>query len=206
MGDINRFMKQENARLTDENQALREEVISLRQYVSAIESLMEAIDELNPKAEILPLLDRILYNAMTVTNSKDGSLMVMDEEKNELAFVLARGDVSTEKLAGQRLPLGRGIAGWVAQNRKPSIVNNARTDPRFYAGIDDAFKFKTNSVLAVPIIGQGKVLGVIEVLNKQDDKSYQPTDQMLLTLLCRFAGDCLATMAAQEEAAPAPKA
>jgi len=205
MSDVNRFVKQEMARLQQENQDLREEVVSLREYVGAIESLMDAVNDLDPKAEIVPLLDRILYNAMTVTNSKDGSLLVMDEEAKELAFVLAKGDVSTEKLAGQRLPLGKGIAGWVGQNGKPTIVNSARTDPRFFTGIDDAFKFQTNSVLAVPIIGQGKVLGVIEVLNKQNGRQYEATDQMLLEILCRFAGDCLATMTAQEEAA-APQA
>ncbi len=204
MSDVNRYLKQEITHLQQENQSLREEVISLREYVGAVESLMDAVNELDPKAEIVPLLDRILYNAMTVTNSKDGSLLVVDDETNELAFVLAKGDVSTEKLAGQRLPMGKGIAGWVAKNNKPTIVNSARHDPRFFPGIDDAFKFQTNSVLAAPIVGRGKVLGVIEVLNKQTGKQYEVTDQMLMELLCRFAGDCLATMAAQEEV-EAPK-
>jgi phosphoserine phosphatase RsbU/P len=200
MGDVNRYLKEELAKLQHENQNLREEVILLREYVGAVESLMDAVNELDPKAEIIPLLDRILYNAMTVTNSKDGSLLVVDEESNELAFVIAKGDVSTEKLAGQRLPMGKGIAGWVAQNKKPTIVNQAKTDPRFFTGIDDAFKFTTNSVLAVPIVGNNKVLGIIEVLNKQNGHAYEMTDQMLLEMLCRFAGECLATMAAQEEA------
>ena len=199
MGDVNRYLKEELSKLQHENQNLREEVVLLREYVGAVESLMDAVNELDPKAEIIPLLDRILYNAMTVTNSKDGSLLVVDEETNELAFVIAKGDVSTEKLAGQRLPMGKGIAGWVAQNKKPTIVNQARTDPRFFTGIDDAFKFTTNSVLAVPIVGKAKVLGIIEVLNKQNGHAYEMTDQMLLEMLCRFAGDCLATMAAQEE-------
>jgi GAF domain-containing protein len=203
MGELIRNLQHEVSRLKDENQELQEEAASLREYVGAIESLMDAIDELDPKAEILPLLDRILFNAMTVTNSKDGSLMVLDEEKGELAFVYARGDVSSDKLAGQRLPVGKGIAGWVAQNAKPAIVNNARTDARFFAGIDDAYKFTTNSVLAVPIIGKGQVLGVIEVLNKQNGRPYAETDQVLLTLLCRFAGDVLHSMAQQEEEKPA---
>jgi GAF domain-containing protein len=203
MGDLVRSLQHELSRLKDENQTLREEAVSLREYVGAIESLIDAIDELDPKAEIMPLLDRILVNAMTVTNSKDGSLMVLDEEKNELAFVYARGDVSTDKLAGQRLPVGEGIAGWVAKNGKPAIVANARNDPRFFAGIDDAYKFTTNSVLAVPIVGKGQVLGVIEVLNKFNGTVYNQTDQMLLMLLCRFAGDVLHTMAHQEEEKPA---
>jgi GAF domain-containing protein len=199
MGDLVRNLQHEVSRLKDENQILRDETASLKGYVGAIESLMDAIDELDPTSEILPLLDRILYNAMVVTTSKDGSLMVLDEESQELAFVHARGDITIEKLAGQRLPLGKGIAGWVAQNGKPAIVDNARTDTRFFPGIDDAYRFTTNSVLAVPIIGQGQVLGVIEVLNKLNGKPYGQADQMLLSLLCRFAGDVLWAMARQEE-------
>lgn len=200
MGGTSNYLKQETTRLQQENKDLHAEVATLREYVGAIESLMDAVDELDPKKEILPLLDRILFNAMTVTNSKDGSLMVVDDETKELAFVFARGAITQDKLAGQRLPIGKGIAGWVAQNGKPAIVNHARSDPRFYAAIDDAYQFKTNSVLAVPIIGKSKVLGVIEVLNKINGNEYSATDQMLLTLLCRFAGEVLITMSEQEEA------
>ena len=199
MGDIVRNLQHEVSRLKDENQQLRDEAASLRGYVGALESLMDALDELNPQAEIIPLLDRILYNAMIVTTSKDGSLLVVDDEAKELAFVHARGEVSIDKLAGQRLPLGKGIAGWVAQNGKPAIVDNARIDARFFPGIDDAFRFTTNSVLAVPIIGKGQVLGVIEVLNKLNGKPYGQADLMLLSLLCRFAGDVLYAMTQQEE-------
>ena len=208
MGGASNYLKQESTRLQQENKALHDEIAVLREYVSAIESLMDAVEELDPSKEILPLLDRILFNAMTVTNSKDGSLMVVDDETNELAFVYARGAITQDKLAGHRLPLGKGIAGWVAQNAKPAIVNHARSDPRFFTGIDDAYQFKTNSVLAVPIIGKSKVLGVIEVLNKLNGNEYSQTDQMLLTLLCRFAGEVLITMSEQEEAekaAPAKK-
>lgn len=199
MGDLLRNLQHEVTRLKDENLALRDEAASLRGYVGAIESLMDAIDEIDPTAEILPLLDRILYNAMIVTTSKDGSLMVIDDETKELAFVHARGDVSIDKLAGQRLPIGKGIAGWVAENARPAIVDNARTDNRFFPGIDDAFRFTTNSVLAAPIIGKGQVLGVIEVLNKLNGKPYGQADLMLLSLLCRFAGDVLYAMTQQEE-------
>jgi GAF domain-containing protein len=171
----------------------------LREYLSALHALLDALDDLDPKAEIMPLLDRILANGMAVTNAQDGSLLVVDDESKELVFVLARGQVTPTSLIGQRVPPGRGIAGWVAQKGQPTIVNNARGDIRFYPGIDDAFKFQTNSVLAVPIVGKGRTLGVIEVLNKHSGRIFDPADQALLTLLCRFAGDVLYTMLQQEE-------
>jgi GAF domain-containing protein len=199
MSDFNRQLRREVTRLKEENQNLREEIVSLREYLHALTSLLDAIDELDPHAEVMSLLERILSKGMAVTAAKDGSLLVLDEESKELVFVLARGEVSPLRLIGHRIPPGKGIAGWVAEKGQPAIVNNARRDNRFYAGVDDAFKFQTNSVLAVPIIGEGRVLGVVEVLNKSNGKAFEAADQNLLVLLCRFAGDVLYKMLQEGE-------
>jgi GAF domain-containing protein len=199
MSEYGRHALHELAQCKEENLRLKEEVVVLREYLTALQALLEAVDDLDPKSEIMPLLERILANGMAVTNAQDGSLLVLDDETSELVFVLAKGKVEPSRLIGQRVPPGRGIAGWVAQKGLPTIVQNARSDLRFYPGIDDAFMFQTNSVLAVPITGQGRVLGVIEVLNKHNNRLFDQADQTLLTLLCRFAGDVLYTMIQQED-------
>jgi GAF domain-containing protein len=199
MSDLTRTLRREVARLKEENDALREEVMSLRQYLDALYHLVDAIDQLDPSQEVVPLLDRMLQNAMQVLSAKDGSLLVRDEESNELVFVLARGEVDPRKLVGQRVPAGKGIAGWVVQHKRPTIVNQARSDDRFYAGVDQAMQFQTNSVLAVPIIGRGDVLGVIEMLNKQNGLPFNTADQTMLLLLCKFAGEVLYTMVERDK-------
>lgn len=199
MSDLSRTLRQEVVRLQEENRALREEVLSLRQYLDSLHALSEAINQFSPDQEIMPLLDRILYNAMLVINAKDGSLLVLDEETDELVFVLARGEVEQDQLTGHRVPPGKGIAGWVVSNRKPTIVNNAPADSRFYAGVDQTFHFQTNSVLAAPIVGGDRVLGVIEVLNKHNRQPFNSADQTLMVLLCRFAGEVLYRMVTEEQ-------
>ncbi len=197
--NINTYLKREVARLTEENRLLKEENLSLRQYIDSLNALMEALDDLSPDAEIMPLLDRILYNGLMVVNATEGSLLALDDETGELEFVLAQGTVGREKLIGQRLPPGKGIAGWVAKNNKPTIVNNVQADYRFYSAIDDRIHFQTNSVLAAPIAGGGRVLGVLEMVNKHDGKPFTATDQTLLTILCRFAGEILNFKVKQDE-------
>jgi phosphoserine phosphatase RsbU/P len=199
MNDQTRYLKNEVARLQDENRALKEEVISLRHYLNSLTALMEAIDEIDPNAEIMPLLDRILYNAVAVLGAEAGSLLVVDDETQDLVFVLAHGRIPRESLAGVLVPTGKGIAGWVAAHRQATIVNNAPTDDRFYNTIDNQLQFSTNSILAVPIIGNGNVLGVIEVLNKRDGAPFGKTDQMLLSLLCRFAGEVLSEIMMRQD-------
>lgn len=65
-----------------------------------------------------------------------------------------------------RLRLGQGVAGTVAARGEPLIVNDPDRSPHFYPQVDDLTGFRTRSILCVPIISQGKVIGVIEVMNK----------------------------------------
>lgn len=201
MNEQLRYLQQEVSRLQDENQSLKDEVLSLREVTESTKLLASAIDELDPNTEVMPLLGCILASALAVIHAEDGSLLVLDEETDELVFVLSHGQVPQEKLAGVRIPPGKGIAGWVATHNRPTIVNNAATDDRFYAGIDNRFDFTTNSVLAVPLASKGRVMGVVEVLNKTSGAPFSEIDQSLLFLLCRFAGDVIHSVIHRDEVA-----
>lgn len=200
MNDPNRYLKHEVTRLTEENRTLKEEVVSLRQYLDALNSLARAVEEMNPSQEVMALLDRLLYNAVGVINAEAGSLLVVDDETQDLVFVISHGSVPHEKLAGIRIPAGKGIAGWVAAHNKPTIVNNTAGDARFFSGVDTRVSYTTNSVLAVPIAGRSGVLGVVEVLNKRSSLPFTQTDQTLLSLLCKFAGEVLSEIMASDSA------
>jgi GAF domain-containing protein len=151
--------------------------------------------------DIMTLLDKTLYYAMTVLDAHDGALLLTDEETNELAFILVQGQVR-EKLPGYRISGGEGIAGWVATHREPVIVNNVRADPRFSSRVDEAFDFRTHSMVCVPLVARGKVLGVIEVLNKSGDREFAEADQDLLSLLAFIAAMTLDDLARVPEGAP----
>jgi signal transduction histidine kinase/DNA-binding response OmpR family regulator len=68
-----------------------------------------------------------------------------------------------------RLRPGQGVASWVVQSGKSVIVPYAPGDSRFFAGIDEQTGFRTISLLAVPLWVRGKVIGVLEVVNKRKD-------------------------------------
>ena len=177
-----------------ENAALKEEVGRLRDYVRSLQSLSRAAQQLLSEKDIITLLDRTLYYAMTVLDARDGALLLTDEETNELVFVLVQGQVR-EKLPGYRIPYNEGIAGWAARHREPVIVNNARADSRFSSRVDEAFGFQTYSLVCMPLMARGKVLGVIEVLNKASGQDFAEADQDLLTLLSVIAAMALDDLA-----------
>ena len=181
-----------------ENVALKEEVGRLRDYVRSLQSLSRAAQQLLSEKDIMKLLDRTLYYAVTVLDARDGALLVTDEETNELVFVLVQGQVR-EKLPGYRIPHSEGIAGWAAEHREPVIVNNARADPRFSSRVDEVFSFQTYSMVCVPLVARDKVLGVIEVLNKSSGRDFAEADQDLLSLLAVVAAIALDDLARAPE-------
>lgn len=185
------FTQHENARLRQENEALKHEVENLRRFVASLDFLYNASDNFKDDSELMPFLERTLTLALKLLNTRDGSLALLDDETDELVFVIVVGALSDE-LTNHRLPADSGIAGWVMQNREPVLVPNAQTDPRFYRDIDDSFTFRTQSVAAAPLTGDRKTFGLIEVLNQTGDTPFTKDDLSLLRLLCRAAGQALA--------------
>lgn len=188
-----RFLQQENRRLKEENETLREENEALRGYMAALKELQLVTQEIISEENLFDLLDKILYSAMDVLQAEDGSLLLRDEETGELVFVLVHGDIRQE-LRGYRMGSDVGIVGWVASNSQPLIVNHVDQDWRFSDQIDKLFGFSTQSIICVPMITRGKLVGVIELLNKRNDEDFNDADVTLLSILAQIAATSLEEM------------
>ncbi|NTU80623.1 MAG: GAF domain-containing protein [Chloroflexales bacterium] len=134
--------------------------------------------------EYVPTL--IVERAPDLFNAEEGSLLLLDEETGELVFRYAAGPAG-HQLLGQRLPPGKGVAGYVASSGRSTIVNDTRDDGRFYRALDGDTGFDTRSILAVPLRGINGVKGVIEVLNQRDDAPFTQDDLDLLEALADHA-------------------
>jgi GAF domain-containing protein len=99
-----------------------------------------------------------------------------------MAFVVVHGQLG-HALPGHRIPSDLGIAGWVVAHKEPQIVNNVRSDQRFYPYVDETFQFETYSVLCAPMVYRGQVAGAIEVLNKFNKQDFSEADLDLLSTL-----------------------
>ena len=185
------FIQQENIRLQKENERLQQELVRLRLILRNLGNLNQMAMSIHPETDVVLLLDQILQAALSSIQAEDGSLMLVDEESKELSFVVVHGSVRS-KLVGHRIPLGVGIAGWVAQHAESVIVSNVQTDPRFSPQIDQAFHFKTRSLVCVPIVFTGRVLGVIQALNKSNRKEFANGDLLMLNVVAQLAAAAIA--------------
>jgi putative methionine-R-sulfoxide reductase with GAF domain len=109
------------------------------------------------------LLHRLLGMVTETLDAEAASLGLIDAERNELVFQIAVGTAG-ETVENFRLPMGKGVAGWVAQHREPVRVHDAQEDPRF---LDLATGFRTRSLLVLPLLHGGRILGVLEAINKR---------------------------------------
>jgi|GEM_PF-523770 len=126
-----------------------------------------------------PLLNTIVNSAMEILNSTSGILMTVDETTDELVFEVTAGPIGLA-LQGKRLPKREGVAGESYFAQKPIIRNNIDpADMYLNSSVPGAIS-KIKNILAVPLITQGEVIGVLEIINKKNDLSFTESDLQVL--------------------------
>ncbi|MBL8165590.1 MAG: GAF domain-containing protein [Anaerolineae bacterium] len=151
----------------------------LERQTNRLQALNRAAHAITSKISVQETLNNILRSAMEVVDSQGASLFLINRENpNELIAVAAVGHAA-DMMQGIRVPVGDGIAGWVAREARSQIVADIDKDPRFYKGVDQQTGLNTQSLIAVPLMTVGRVIGVLEVVNKIEG-TYDQDDIALL--------------------------
>ncbi len=137
--------------------------------------------ELSEAANIDALLKKIGGAIEEILCAERSSILLLDETGENLYFKTATGEDILKTL---RLPIGKGIAGWIAQHRESLLVNDPYSDERFSPETDKKTGFRTKSIAGVPMIFNSRLIGVCEAINK---KSGDFTERDIETL-CGFSG------------------
>ncbi|HLI29084.1 MAG TPA: GAF domain-containing protein [Chloroflexota bacterium] len=131
------------------------------------------------------LLDMIVATAAQVLQARAASLFLIDQETQELVFEVALGE-SAAVARRYRVPLGQGIAGWVAATGQPLAIADATQDPRFARSLAQNIGYIPKSVLCIPLRQGELVMGVVELFDKRDGQPFTPAD---MELLAQFASE-----------------
>ena len=186
MSSTVRFLQEENQRLLDRTQELGEENEHMRVILKSLRGLLGTVAKVGSDMDLNSLLNRIVYEAVRIVDAVEGSLLLLDEEQQQLVFVASRSEMN-DQLVGFRIPTSTGIAGWVVTHQEPVIANDVTQDERFSASVDKRLQFKTQSLLAVPLISRGRPLGVIELVNKFSDQRFDDEDVETVSTLAPIA-------------------
>lgn len=181
-----RALQQEVIHLKDENRALREEILQLRHAIRALNLLDQSLDRIGPETDVYGLLNGILSAAIQAVDAEGGSLLLLDEEAQELVFVETIGE-RREQLIGYRMSAEEGIVGASVRSRKPLLVPDVRREPQWFSRVDREVGFETVSVMCVPMVDGARALGAIELVNKRNGVPFTQEDLDVLLLVGRLA-------------------
>ncbi len=145
-----------------------------------VAAMMQVGRSLTAVHDLDELLGLVVDQVTLAMDSDRSTIFLVDEETDEIWSKVAQGD----DVRQIRMPIGTGLAGWVAKTGKSVNLKDAYQDDRFNPEVDKLTGYKTDSMLVVALRGkQGEILGVIQTLNKHGGH-FTPEDEQLLEALC----------------------
>lgn len=158
----------------------------LKRTVDELQALNDIGRALTSTLELPEVLHLVMQKVSELLRAGNWSLLLLDEKAGELYFEVAVGP-GADRLHAVRLPIGEGLAGWVAREGQAVLVEDARSDPRFTTRFDVLSGQETRSVLAVPLLAKGRVLGVIELVNGESARPFTAEDLLTLRTIADYA-------------------
>jgi sigma-B regulation protein RsbU (phosphoserine phosphatase) len=155
----------------------------MEKKVEDLKTLMDLSSVISSTLDFSELITIVMEKAKAVMDAEACSILIYNRDTNKLEFEVALCEEgSTSELLKKQvtLEMGQGIAGWVAENLKPLVIDDVGSDERFFGDADKLTGFTTKSIIAVPLIGRSGLIGVAEVINPKKDY-----DMEIFQLLCR---------------------
>lgn len=166
------------------------------QHLEAVDKLLEVSSDLARMQDLPAILELVTSGACAAHNCERASLFLYDE---------ARGDLHTEvvtelEISEIRRQLGESIIGWVAEHQQLLNIPDAYAEEKWDQSIDQLTGFKTHNILAAPILSvhDGKLLGVLQVLNKREGE-FDEYDEKLIQAFATHAGTAIERQKLLEE-------
>lgn len=155
-----------------------------------LDRLLEVIRLLGTSLNLETFLDTLISTASELTGCEVASILELDDGGKQLRFT-ATPWFHRDLLKGIKVPLETSLAGLALQNRQPVVAPDISAESRHFKGADQAARFATRSLMAVPIIYHGEKLGVLEVVNKLEQTDYTEEDRIILETLASQAAMAL---------------
>jgi len=155
-----------------------------QRQVQRISILEEVARQINATLDVEQILELVLERALQMTSAEAGGIDLLDREQNRLSMLIGRG-FPVEVCHARPWPLDQGVIGRVVRTGQPALVADVSQDPDYTAVLP-----QTRSLLAVPLVGQGEVMGVI-VLESPQTAAFGEDDRQSLMGLAGHAAIAL---------------
>lgn len=150
-----------------------------------VDALYRIVRTIQNVEDLQVLLRAIMEESKGLLHCEASSLFLFDPEKNDLYFEVVVG--GAEGVREIRVPIGEGIVGAAAKENRTVIVQDTSADSRHFKKVDSKSGFVTRNLVATPMVRDGKLIGVLEVLNKHDNQHYDELDAKVLEIMAEHA-------------------
>jgi signal transduction protein with GAF and PtsI domain len=139
-----------------------------------LRQLIETIDVARLMTDPMTSSIRSLLEVSAASlDSDEASVIIRDGDAGDLRFLTAIGKVA-DRLMEMRIPAGKGIAGFVVSSGQPMAITDVGGESVFYAEVDKATGYSTQTILATPLRHEGEIVGVLEYVNRRGEPPYRP--------------------------------
>ncbi|MCD6184621.1 MAG: sigma 54-interacting transcriptional regulator, partial [Deltaproteobacteria bacterium] len=153
---------------------------------TSIKDLEQMTSQVSSENELDQLLELIIETTTKIMQVKAASLMLINQKSGQLFFKVATGE-KKDALKGFKIKQGEGIAGYVAETGEPLLIRDVSNDSRWNKKISKSIGFQTKSIACVPMKIGDKTIGVIEIINKIDERPFQKDDIKRLAIFSSLA-------------------
>lgn len=162
---------------------LRVENVQLRETVAIYELSAAIAHTLDPGT----IVNKAADAALQQSQADEASIMLFTDEGDALYVAAGRGE-RLQAILGERVPLDRGIAGWVARCREPLVLHGEVADPRF-APVQAHPQIRSG--ISLPMLAGGKVVGVLNANRIRSTRPFEVGQIKGLSILAGLAASAL---------------
>ncbi|MFC1691980.1 HD domain-containing phosphohydrolase [Candidatus Latescibacterota bacterium] len=163
------YIKKRDTMYKGDEAKIKELMKSIEHDNQEMNNLLKIDSSFTETSDSKAMLYRLTDLVAESMNCEAASIMLVNERDNTLEFVVATGE-KKQRLETLSIPLGDGIAGWVALHGEAQIVNDTTEDTRFTGKVDKHSGFKTRQILAIPLRQDSNIIGVLEAINTKDNR------------------------------------
>jgi HD-GYP domain-containing protein (c-di-GMP phosphodiesterase class II) len=151
--------------------------------IQRILNVVQRATQTAAQANLAALLDRTLDLFVEEARAEAGTLYLYDPERDELVFHVVKGDETSRRLLGMRIPANRGVAGAALRTREPIFVSDVTSDSRWDRSIGELASIRLRTMYCLPLMIEERPVGVVQVFNLPDDAVDAEEELALLRIL-----------------------
>jgi transcriptional regulator with GAF, ATPase, and Fis domain len=160
-----------------------------QQTASRLHALLNVSRMMGSVTDPASVFQAITSTCLEIFDCHQSSLMILNHETNMLEMKAATGHINREKLNQVQQPVGKGIAGYVAERKTPVILGE-NIDPATYPGLK-VQTMKLTAAMVVPILVRNELVGVLNISSRAPSTTYRDEDLRALEVFAENAGTCI---------------